>query len=322
MTLRVDMAPLEGLSQVVFRRVWQRHFGGVDRLFIPFFSPTSHHLMTRRERRELDMEAQGPLPAVPQVMTRRAEDFLWACGVLRDMGYREVNLNLGCPSGTVTAKGKGCGFLARPEALAAFFDAVFEKTPLPVSVKTRLGYDRAEEFPALLALFNRYPLSCLILHPRIRQDKYSGPLRYDLFALALSQSRCPVCFNGDLNTPSQVQALQERFPALRHVMIGRGLMADPALGRKLRGGDGAQRAELAAFLDDLYQSYTDFYGGQAAPAAQRMREIWFYLIHLFDDPEQLCRRMRRFRTVEEYLQLQERILSACPLRTHSQGALV
>lgn len=107
-------------------------------------------------------------------MTRNAEDFLWACEVLKDMGFTEVNLNLGCPSGTVTAKGKGSGFLAHPDELARFFDMVFARAPLPVSVKTRLGYDTPEEFPALLELFNRYPIACLTVHPRVRKEKYRG----------------------------------------------------------------------------------------------------------------------------------------------------
>ena len=137
----IDFAPLDGITKIVFRQVWSQFFGGVDRYFIPFFSPTPHHLMTPRDLREVDYIHNANLPSVPQVMTKNANDFLWTCDVLKDMGYTEVNLNLGCPSGTVTAKGKGSGFLAHPDELAAFFDEVFSKNSLPVSVKTRLGYD-------------------------------------------------------------------------------------------------------------------------------------------------------------------------------------
>ena len=114
MIQRYDLAPLDGITKVVFRKVWAAHFGGADRYFIPFFSPTPHHILTDRDRREIDPAHNGGLPSVPQVMTCRAEDFLWAAEVVGDMGYTEVNLNLGCPSGTVTAKGKGAGFLAKP----------------------------------------------------------------------------------------------------------------------------------------------------------------------------------------------------------------
>ena len=318
----IDFAPLDGITKVVFRQMWHQHFGGVDRYFIPFFSPTPHHLMTPRDLREVGAEANAGLPSVPQVMTRNAEDFLWACHILQDLGYGEVNLNLGCPSGTVTAKGKGSGFLAHPEELAAFLDTVFAAAPLPVSVKTRLGYDTPEEFPALLEIFNRYPIACLTVHPRVRREKYRGAVHLDAFALALRESRNPVCYNGDLRTVEEVRQLEARFPTVSHGMIGRGLVADPALARKLRGGEGAGREEIRAFLEDLYQSYTAFYQGQAATAAQRMREVWFYLIHLFAEAEALNKRLRRFRTPEEYLQIQSEILARCPLRADSCGDLI
>ncbi len=318
----IDFAPLDGITKIVYRRVWHKYFGGADRYFIPFFSPTSHHIITPRDLREIDFAANAPLPSVPQVMAKDPEDFLWACQVLKDMGYTEVNLNLGCPSGTVTAKGKGSGFLAHPDALAAFFDRVFAQNPLPVSVKTRLGYETAEEFAGLMDIYDRYPIACLTIHPRVRKEKYKGPIHMDVFEAVLKRSRNPVCYNGDLRTVGEVRALEGRFPALDRVMIGRGLVADPALARKLRGGRATDKAELTAFLEELYQSYTDFYQGQVPTAAQRMREVWFYLIHLFDDAEKLNKQLRRFRTPGEYQQIQSEILASCPLRENSVGDLI
>ena len=318
----IDFAPLDGITKIVFRQVWSQFFGGVNRYFIPFFSPTPHHLMTPKDLREVGYIHNANLPSVPQVMTKSADDFLWACDVLKDMGYTEVNLNLGCPSGTVTAKGKGSGFLAHPNELAAFFDEVFSKNPLPVSVKTRLGYEMPEEFAALLDLYNRYPIACLTVHPRVRKEKYRGPVHLDVFADALANSRNPVCYNGDLRTVGEVRALETRFPTVTHVMIGRGLVADPALARKLRGGKGTDREELTEFLAALYQGYTDFYQGQVPTAAQRMREVWFYLIHLFDDAEKLNKQLRRFRTPAEYERIQTEILASCPIRSNVQGDLI
>ena len=320
MIRQFDFAPLDGITRSVFRRVWARRFGGADRIFVPFFSPTHQHVITPRDLREITREGAEDLPLVPQVMSCLAPDFLWAAEVLGDMGYPEVNLNLGCPSGTVTAKGKGSGFLARPEDLDAFFDQVFSQVHLPVSVKTRLGYQTPEEFPRLLEIFNRYPIACLTIHARVRPEKYKGPLHLDVFEAALRESRNPVCYNGDLQTVDGVGEIERRFPAAEAVMIGRGGVADPALFRKLRGGSAATREELQSFTRELYQEYQAFYG-QVGTAAQRMREVWFYLIHLFEDADRLNRPMRRFRTPGEYEAAEAAIFRELPLRQDAEGVL-
>lgn len=318
MIARFDLAPLDGITKRVFRRVWHNCFGGADRYFIPFISPTDQHILTPRDRRELENDG---LPQVPQVMAKRAPDFVWAAEVLADMGYGEVNLNLGCPSGTVTAKGKGSGLLADPAALDRFLDEVFTRVRVPVSVKTRLGYQVPEEFPHLLEIFNRYPIACLTIHPRVRPEKYRGTVHMDSFALAMSESRNPVCYNGDLTSIDAVRALESRFPELSAVMIGRGGIADPALFRRLRGGPAATKEELQAFTAALYQGYQDFYG-QAAPASQRMKEVWFYLIHLFDGGERLGGRMRRSRGPKAYEELEAQIFQELSLLDAPQGELV
>ena len=318
---RIDLAPLDGITKVVFRQVWARHFGGADRYFMPFFSPTDHHTITPRDFREIDPAVNANLPSVPQIMSGKAPDFLWAVERLTEMGYTEVNLNLGCPSGTVTAKGKGSGFLAKPEELDHFFEEVFSKTVLPVSVKTRMGIQSTEEFPRILEIYNKYPIECLTIHARVQKEKYRGEVHLDEFAQALAESKNPVCYNGDLRTVGEVQAFMERFPTVDAVMIGRGAVADPALIRKLKGGSGATREELQDFMQDLYHSYQDWYG-QVATAAQRMREIWFYLIHLFDDAEKLNKKLRRFKNPGEYETIEAAIFAELPLRQDSQGDLI
>ena len=319
MIRRLDFAPLDGITKRVFRQVWHARFGGADRYFIPFISPTDQHILTPRDRRELE-NPEG-LPQVPQVMAKRAADFVWAAEALADMGYEEVNLNLGCPSGTVTAKGKGSGLLADPEGLDRFFDEAFSGVSLPVSVKTRLGYQTPEEFPRLLEVFNRYPIACLTVHPRVRPEKYRGTVHLDAFAQALAESRNPLCYNGDLTSVSGVRALEDQFPPLSSAMIGRGAIADPALFRRLRGGPPATREELQDFTATLYQAYQDFYG-QAAPASQRMKEVWFYLIHLFSGGERLGGRMRRSRGPRAYEELETQIFQELDLLDAPEGALV
>ena len=233
MIQRYDFAPLDGITKVVFRQVWHRRFGGADRYFIPFFSPTDQHIVTKRDQRELDAANNPGLPLVPQIMTRRADDFLWAASLMEDLGYREVNLNLGCPSGTVTAKGKGSGFLARPEELERFFDEVFASVRLPVSVKTRLGVQSPEEFARLLEIYNRYPIACLTIHPRVRPELYKGTVHRDLFAWAVSESRIPLCYNGDLLTVEDITVVERDFPTVEAVMVGRGALGNPWVFRQI-----------------------------------------------------------------------------------------
>ena len=196
--MRYYFAPMEGLTDSVYRRLHHKYFGGVDRYYMPFFSPTMHRVLTGREDRELPVADSVSFAAVPQVLTKVAEDFLWAAQVCRDRGYEEVNLNIGCPSGTVVAKGKGAGMLAEPDALDRFLDTIFAAAPLPVSVKTRLGLTSPEEFPALLEVFNRYPIRELTVHPRVRKQFYQGDVQLEAFRYAAARSTNPLCYNGDL----------------------------------------------------------------------------------------------------------------------------
>lgn len=215
------------------------------------------------------------------------------------MGYPEINLNLGCPSGTVVAKGKGSGFLGLPEELERFLDTVFDAAPCAVSIKTRLGLREPEESGPLLALFRRYPLAELIVHPRVQKDMYKNTPRRAYFARALADSPFPVCYNGDLYTVPALEAFQAEFLAAERIMLGRGLAGDPALARKAGGGPVAGREELRAFHDQVYEGYAEAFGSRRN-AMLRMKEVWFYLIHLFGDSQRHAKAIRKARDTGEY----------------------
>ena len=297
--LDIAFAPMEGLTGAVYRQAHRRWFGGVDRYFIPFITPTQDHRFTRRELREILPEHNEGLHAVPQLLVRRAEDFLWAAGELAAMGWPEINLNLGCPSGTVVAKGKGSGFLGLPEELERFLDTVVAAAPCAISIKTRLGLREPEEFGPLLALFRRYPLSELIVHPRVQKDMYKNTPRRAYFAAALADSPFPVRYNGDLYTAGEVEVFQEEFPAAERVMLGRGLAGDPALARRSKGGAAATKGELRAFHDQVYEDYARIFGSRRN-AMLRMKEVWFYLIHLFGDSQKHAKAIKKARDTGEY----------------------
>ena len=179
--MRYYFAPMEGLTDSIYRRLHHRYFGGVHRYYMPFISPTVHRSLTNREDRELPVADSEAFTAVPQLMTKVVDDFLWAAQQCADRGYTQVNLNTGCPSGTVVAKKKGAGMLEDPDSLDRFLDGIFSASPLPISVKTRLGLTDSEEFCRILEVFNRYPIAELTVHPRVRKQFYSGEVDMEMF---------------------------------------------------------------------------------------------------------------------------------------------
>ena len=307
--MRYDFAPLEGLTDSIYRRLHHRYFGGVDRYFTPFFSPTVHRSLTPREARELPKADTMEFSVVPQLLTKVPEDFLWMAGVCRDFGYREVNLNIGCPSGTVTAKGKGAGMLRDIEGLDAFLDSVFAETPLPISVKTRIGFEKPEEFGGILDIYNRYPIKELIIHPRVRKAFYNGPVDMDAFRCGLRQSKAPVCYNGSLRTKEDIAAFSADFPEVDAIMLGRGLIADPGLLTPV----GTTAKTLEAFHDALLAEYTEAFGG-SRNAMFRLKENWRHWLCKFEDSEKLGKRLRKTTDVNDYKAITREIFHNLPMR--------
>ena len=305
--MRYYFAPMEGLTDRVFRQVHHKYFPGVDAYYMPFLSPTVHRGLTPREERELPYAGEDGYRAVPQLLTKVAEDFLWMAGECQRRGYDEVNLNLGCPSGTVTAKGKGSGMLRDPDALDAFLDAVFSKAPLPVSVKTRLGLEDPQEFPKILEVFNRYPIRELTVHPRVRKAFYTGSVDMEMFRYAYENSKNPLCYNGDLLSRADIESLAAQFPKVEAVMIGRGLIGDP--GMLSQGWD---KDTLRAYCDDLLEGYVHTFGS-ARNAMFRTKENWGMLIHRFQNHEKLWKRLRKTTDLAEYKAITQEIFSTLEL---------
>lgn len=295
----VSLAPMEGLTGHVFRRVHAECFGALDRYYTPFLPPPRvNSQFGGRFSREIDPARNQGLNVVPQLLTKNADEFVWAAHLLAEMGYREVNLNLGCPSKTVTAKGKGAGFPGHIEELEVFLQDICARSPLPVSVKTRVGVADDAEFEKILGLYCRCPLCELIVHPRVQKDLYRGIPRQELYSRALEEAPFPVAYNGDLFTCDDVALLVARYPATRHVMLGRGLLANPALARMAGGGPAASRDELRRFHDALFAAYEEEMGGNAVA---RMKEWWAYAAFAFADPPAVRRLLKKVRKVDEYV---------------------
>ena len=307
--MRYYFAPLEGVTDSVYRNLHHKYFGGVDGYFMPFFSPTIHRCLSHKEDRELPQADSVPFRAIPQVLTKISDDFLWAAEVCHDRGYDEVNLNIGCPSGTVVAKGKGAGMLADPVSLDRFLDAICAASPIPVSVKTRLGIADPQEFPALLEVLNRYPIKELTIHPRVRKQFYNGDVEIEMFRYAVSNSKNPLCYNGNLNSKIDCDCLADAFPEIEAVMLGRGLVADP--GMLLPGGTNIK--SLQAFHDALLEEYLIVFGG-SRNAMFRLKENWSFLFTRFAECDKLSKRLRKTTDLNEYRAITAEIFASVPLK--------
>ncbi len=293
-------APMEGMTTWLWRQVHHRIFGGADKFFTPFLSPNATYTFQVKERREI--EHNRGLNVVPQLLAAEPDHFVWAAKTLRNMGYGEVNLNLGCPSGTVAAKRKGSGLLSYPDQLEWLLDGIFTALPdMKISVKTRIGRHDDGEWPALLAIYDRYPIHELIVHPRVGKDMYRGTARREVFTWTRQHTALPLVYNGDVWTAEDAASWDVS------VMTGRGLIADPALLRRSRGGQAAARAELAAFMGELAEGYEAAVGQDAA--LHRMWEIWFYLIDSFPEAGDALKRMRKCRRLADYRAIADAVIA-------------
>ena len=311
--MRYYFAPMEGITDAPYRRVHQSFFPGLTAYYMPFISPTMHRTLTHRESRDLPMADSVPFRAVPQILTKVPEDFLWAADQCLQRGYDEVNLNVGCPSGTVVSKGKGAGMLADPAKLDEFLDRIFEAAPLPVSVKTRLGMEDPQEFPRILEAFNRYPIKELTIHPRVRKQFYKGGVDMEMFRYALENSKNTLCYNGNLRTLSEVRAFEQAFPQVEAVMIGRGLVGNPAMFQP-----GTPVETIRAFHDALLETYIEAFGS-ARNAMFRLKENWHCMILLFDGSEKLWKKLRKTTDIGEYRAITAEIFDTLPMHRELQA---
>ena len=338
--MEICFAPMEGITGHIYRRVHHEIYGdSVDRYFTPFIAATYTKSYKTREKEDARPENNAGIATVPQILSNDAGEFLHAAGWLHEMGYREINLNLGCPVSTVVSKNRGAGFLRVPEKLDAFLDEVFRDLPegMRLSVKTRIGFSSPEEAPSLFAMYKEYPISELIIHPRTRNEMYSGLPHLETFALAADLSaKIPVCYNGNVNTAEDLELIRDRFDWIHAVMIGRGLIADPALALKIKGRDRDTPAPgLRVFHKAIYAAYKEVYlspsfkknadgrlpvGQQGRTGAgasgervlvNRMKELWAYMGRMYPEGERYLKEIRKARNCVEYEAAVRMLMNNC-----------
>ena len=315
--MQLYLAPLEGITTVTYRRAFERNFGGVDRYFTPFIV---NKKLGAREIEGILPENNPGVTLIPQIMSNRAEDFIQVSKEIATYGYDTVNLNLGCPSGTVVSKKRGAGFLAYPEELDAFLSEVYEKCPMKISIKTRIGLEDENEWKKLLSIYEKYPMEELIIHPRLRTDYYKAPVRMDAFAKAVELIKVPVCYNGEINSVEDAARIKEQFPQVDRIMIGRGVLRYPHLflqihdAQKKSRENGNQAAEknvvagmseeelknrIRTFHDELLEDYRVIMSGDRN-ALFKMKEIWSYMGESFEGADKCLKKIKKANSITDY----------------------
>ena len=293
-------APMEGLTGYIYRNAYNTFFSNnVDKYFSPFIGANQSESFKTRELNDILPENNQGIVLVPQLITNNAKDFVHASKKIKQLGYNEINLNLGCPSGTVVSKNRGSGFLAKREELDVFFDEIFSQSITKISVKTRIGKDSPEEFYDLIKIFNKYPLEELIIHPRIQKDFYKNKPNMDVFKDAMILSTNPVCYNGDIFTVKDYKEFSTNFPYVETIMLGRGLLANPGLISNITNNNKLDKYLLKNFHDRLYEDYQNVLFGDKN-ILFKMKELWSYMILMFSDNVKYAKRINKSERLYDY----------------------
>jgi len=297
--MELSFAPMEGITYAAYRRTQAKCFGGADIYYAPFIAPNGDGNYKTGSRRDVLPENNEGLRLIPQILCNASEPFILVAKELAAMGYEEVNLNAGCPSGTVVSKFKGAGMLRDLESLEHTLDDIFSRCPMRVSVKTRMGVHSTEEFQAIMEIYSKFPISRLIVHARDRDGMYKSSPDIESFARAFEAAPFPVEYNGNIFTAKNAQDIKKRFPEIKGLMLARGAVADPALFRCIRGGPALSAEELHQFHDALVEEYLRS-GLDEHHAIPRMKELWSYYMFKFPGGDKKIKAIFKSRTMPDY----------------------
>lgn len=310
----ICLAPLRGLTDSIFRNTYASFFSGIDWAVTPFLTTIKGSRIKVAHLREVLPENNQRLPVVPQILSKSADNFIPLATTLYDLGYGIINWNLGCPFPMVARKKRGSGLLPYPDLIEAFLEKVLNTIPNRLSIKLRLGYHDHDEIAAIMPIFDRYPLDCLIIHPRIGKQMYNGRPDEGAFEACLRTTSHTVIYNGDINTKADMDRLQHRFPTIGTWMIGRGILRDPFLPARIKGllkNENDEIDHFRKFHDALLNAYSAVLYGPGH-LLNRMKGFWCYFAGIFDDGPGLLKKIHRARSLEHYLEILETFFLGVP----------
>lgn len=300
--MRIELAPMEGITTYTYRNALNKYYGGIDTYFTPYISTHKTKDLNYKEIADLNPENNVGMTLIPQVLTADAEEFFHTAEQITSFGYNHINLNFGCPSGTVTPKGKGAGALIYPDKLERLLDEIFSKTDLKISVKTRMGFVEYEEWERLLQVYIKFPLKELIVHARVREDYYKGHAHIEDLAESLKeyggqtlmppkceggqtpiasseqggQTPIPLSYNGDIFTVNDYNRAVSIMQNIDAVMIGRGVIANPDLAISIKQNEKFDLNKFKEFNLELAHNYQEVMSGDKN-ALFKLKELWVYM---------------------------------------------
>lgn len=297
--MKYYLAPMEGITGHIYRNAYEKYFHNIDKYFTPFIVPNESLSLKTKELRDMLPENNEGLNIVPQILTNNAEGFILTANKLKQLGYEEINLNLGCPAGTVVSKNRGSGFLAYPEELDRFLDEIYKINDMKISIKTRLGKESADEFYKLIEIYNKYPLEELIIHPRTREDFYGNTPNLEVFKDSLKLSKHSICYNGDIFTVDKYNKIITEFPDIDKVMLGRGILANPGLIGEIKDNRFVTKEILKKFHDEIFENYIILLK-EDKNAMYRMKELWGYMSHIFTNNKKYYKKIKKAQKAIDY----------------------
>jgi len=297
--MNLYFAPLEGITNYIYRNTHAEFFGRVDRYYAPFITPSHNEKVNKKGIKDVLPENNVADLSV-QVLTKDVRGFLKFAEKIEAAGFDEINLNLGCPYPTVVKKGKGSGFLLNHEELDRFLNEIFEKAKIKISIKTRAGFNSPDELSELMKIYNKYPISLLIIHPRAREDYYKGEPDILAFENAYDVSKNRVCYNGNIFKKEDFFKIADNFPDLDGIMIGRGAVINPALFREIRGGEPLKTEELILFSESLVENYRRAFQSDVF-TMHKMKELWAMIMQNFPDEKKIAKAIKKANGVDDFM---------------------
>lgn len=302
--LHLQLGPFQGITDVYYRNIFQDYFGGIDKFFTPFFSGIHKENSKNLRTSEIDIAYNNPLTLTPQLLSNDGSEILRFAEQCQAMGYREVNLNMGCPYPQVARKKRGSGLMPYTDFVAQIADEIRGKMPIAFSIKCRLGYYDANEIDVLIPIFNSLNLSELIVHARLGKQMYGGIPDIEKFAAIIPQINTRLVYNGDIFSPEYLQTYRQKFRHINSWMLGRGILSDPFLASDLKEMDvetdpEVRKEKVLKFVTSLYLLRRKAKNNNPAILG-RMKELWSYLYLSFDEAENVWRSIRKSTDFDSY----------------------